>query len=126
MDYHVKPRKNSFSNTALILGIFSLLSIPTVFLPLPLAALGVLFAVLGHRKGAKWEFPGIAGLVSSAAGLIVSLSLIITSATMFPTLLKTPEYRKQLNAISEQLYGESFDEMVEDIYGIEIDEIFDF
>ncbi len=125
MDYQVRPKKSPFAGAALILGIFAILSIPTVFFPLPLSALSILFAVLAHRRGKKWELSCIAGMVTSIVSLVISLTLIITSIAMIPTLLKTPAYRDQLNAISKQLYGESFDDVVEELYGVDLDALFD-
>ncbi len=125
MEYQVRQKKSAFSNASMLLGIFALLSLATVFLPLPLAALGILFAFLTHRKGQKRELSCLVGLVSSSAALIISVFTIIASLAMLPTMLKSPEYRKQLDVLSEQLYGESFDDMVETLYGIDIDALFE-
>jgi len=123
MEYQVRPKKNSFATASMILGILALLTIATVFLPLPLAALGILFASLAHRKGRKRDLSCIAGLATSVIALVISLSFMVSSIAMIPTLLTTPEYRQQLDEISEGLYGESFDDMVEELYGIDLDEL---
>jgi len=125
MEYQVQPQKSPFATASMLLGIIALLTLSTVFLPLPLAALGILFASLAHKKGQKRNGACFIGLTTSCVALIVSLSLIIGAISMIPTILKTPEYRKQLNAFSEQLYGQEFDEMIEDLYGIDPDELFD-
>lgn len=125
MEYQAKPKKNAFASASMFLGIFALLSLGTILLPLPLAALGILFAILAHRKGQKFEIPNLVGLISSSVALILSTVVIVTSASMIPKLIKDPEYRKQLNSLSEQLYGDSFDDMVEDLYGIDIDDLFE-
>lgn len=125
MEYQVRPKKSAFSSASMILGIVALLSLTTVFLPLPLAALGILFAVLAHRKGQKRETGSLVGLITSIIALIISVFTIITSLAMLPAMLKNPEYRKQLDIVSEQLYGESFDDMVEELYGIDMDDLFE-
>ena len=54
MDYRQNspaPRRNPFTVASLVLGICSLASICTAILPLPLGALGILFAILSYRKG---------------------------------------------------------------------------
>ncbi len=126
MDYQSRPKKSPFSGAALLLGVFSLLSIGIVILPIPLGALGILFASLAHRKGKKREISCIVGLTSSIIGLIASISIMVSSIAMIPTLMKNPEYREQLNTISEQLYGKSFDDVVEELYGVELDDIFKY
>ena len=123
MEYEVRSGKNPFSNASMVLGILSVLTLGTIFLPLPMAALGILFACLAHRKGQKRDRSARIGLITSVAGLCISLSLIVSSLAMLPTMLRTPEYRDQLNAFSNQLYGESFDDMVEDLYGLDLDDL---
>ena len=125
MEYQVRQKKSAFSNASMLLGIFALLSLATIFLPLPLAALGILFASLAHKKGQKRELSCLVGLISSIAALIISVFTIIASLAMLPTMLKSPEYREQLDMISEQLYGENFDDMIETLYGIDIDDLFE-
>lgn len=125
MEYQVRQKKSAFSNASMLLGIFALLSLATIFLPLPLAALGILFASLAHKKGQKRELSCLVGLISSIVALIISVFTIIASLAMLPTMLKSPEYRKQLDMISEQLYGENFDDMIETLYGIDIDDLFE-
>lgn len=124
MEYQSVPKKNSFATASMVLGILALLTLGTVFLPLPLGSLGILFAVLSMRKGIRKEPSCMAGIITSAISLAVSLFLIITSVSMLPAMLKDPTYRKQLDIISEQLYGDSFDDMVEELYGIDPDDLF--
>ena len=125
MEYQIRPKKSAFSTASMFLGIFALLSLATVFLPLPLAVLGILFSCLAHRKGRKREAACLVGLISSIVALIVSTFTIVASVAMLPTLLKDPAYRKQLDIITEQLYGDSFDDMVEELYGIDVDDLFE-
>ena len=124
MEYQARQKKNAFSNASMLLGIFALLSLTTIILPLPLAALGILFASLAHKKGQKREMPCLIGLITSIVALVISIFTIIGSLVMLPTMLKNPEYRKQLDVISEQIYGEDFDDMIETLYRIDIDDLF--
>jgi len=125
MEHQFGQKKSAFSNASLLMGIFALLSLATIFLPLPLAALGILFAALAHRKGQKSEISCLIGLISSIAAMAISVFTIIASLATLPTMLKSPEYREQLDIISEQLYGENFDDMIETLYGIDIDDLFE-
>ena len=125
MENQVRPKKSSFASASMFLGIFAMLSLGTIFLPLPLAALGILFACLAHRKGQKHELSGLVGLIASLVAIVISISVIVTSVAMIPTLIKDPQYREQMDMVAEQLYGESFDDMIEDLYGIDIDDLFE-
>ena len=124
MDYENQPKKNSFARASMFLGIAALFSMATIFFPIPLAALGILFACLSHKKGLKRELSALVGLISSVVALIISTFTIIASVAMLPTMIKDPQYRNQLDAVAEQLYGDSFDNMMEELYGIDIDDLF--
>ena len=124
MDYENQPKKNSFARASMFLGVAALFSMATIFFPIPLAALGILFACLSHKKGLKRELSALVGLISSVVALIISTFTIIASVAMLPTMIKDPQYRNQLDAVAEQLYGDSFDNMMEELYGIDIDDLF--
>ncbi len=115
--------KNSFSIVSMILGILALLSICTAILPLPLGAAGIIFAVLGHRKGKQLDSMALAGVLTSIGGIAMSVVLFAMTFMMLPTMLKDEAYREQLNTMSESMYGMSFDEMMEDAYGVDLDEL---
>lgn len=123
MEYQTRPRKNSFATASMFLGIFALFTISTVFLPIILGALSILFGVLAHRKGQKLDIPSLTGFISSAVALVMTVFTIVSAFKMLPTLLNDESFRDQLNYFSEQLYGESFDEMLEYAGGMDLDEI---
>lgn len=123
MDYQSSQKQNPFVVATLITGLLSLLSICTGILPLPLGALGVLFAVLSRRKGQRLETSAFVGVISSVMGMALSIVIIIMSFAALPSMLKSPEYREQLNSVSEAMYGMSFDDMIEEGYGIDLDEL---
>ena len=125
MEREIQPKKNSFSRASMFLGVAALFSMATLIIPIPLAALGILFACLSHRKGLKRELSALVGLISSVVALIISTITIVASVAMLPTMIKDPQYRDQLNAVAEQIYGDSFDNMMEDLYGIDIDNLFE-
>lgn len=125
--YHNQPtynpyRKEAFAVASLVLGSISLLSACTFILPIPLGALGILFAVMAYRKGKKTHYMASAGTVLSCIGIFATILLFASYLMMMPTLLKSETFRKQLDSTSEQMYGKDFQEMVEDLYGIDINE----
>lgn len=125
MDYQATNKRNSFALASMILGIASMLTATTIILPIPLAALSVLFAILAGRKRKAPAIPCIVGYSTSFVGFLLSLSLLISMITTIPKLLKDPAFRERLDTVSEQMYGESFDDMIEDLYGIDLDTLFD-
>ena len=125
MDSQEKRRKNSFATASLVFGILAILTITTAILPIPLGALSILFAVLSHRKGEKFSGTQIGAIITSTVSIALSITIIVSTFSMLPTLLKTPAYRDQLNGISQQLYGEDFDDILEELYGIDLDDLWE-
>lgn len=127
MDYRQTPpaaRRNPFTVASLILGICSLVSVCTAILPLPLGALGILFAVLSYRKGRSMDTMALAGIATSCVGLAFSVLIYGMVFAMMPSMLRDPEYRDMLNRYSENMYGESYDDLFERAYGVDLDELF--
>ena len=124
MEYYNQKRKNPFLSASLFMGILSILSICTGFLSLPLGCLGILFAVLAYRKGQKLDLSAILGIGSSIIGIIISIFIIISSLSMIPSLMRSPSYRNQLNDMSQRMYGQSFDSIMKNVYGVDLDKLF--
>lgn len=123
MDYQTTPKQNPFVMASLIMGLLALITICTGILPLLFGSLGIIFAVLANRKGKRMETPAFIGVITSVVGLAMSSVIVVMSFAMLPTMLKSPEYREQLNTVSESMYGITFDEMMEEGYGIDLDEL---
>lgn len=117
-------RPNPFPSIAMALGIGSILSFMTIVLPLPLGCLGLLFVALAHRKGKQPETRAIVGMVCSIFSVVVSLLIYAMVIVSLPTMMKDPVYRQQLNDMSTQMTGMSFDDMMRDGYGIDLDKYF--
>lgn len=127
MDYRQTPpaaRRNPFTVASLILGVCSLATVCTAILPLPLGALGILFAVLAYRKGRSMDTMTLAGIATSCVGLAFSVLMCGLMFSMIPSMMRDPEYRDMLNRYSENMYGESYDDLFERAYGIDLDELF--
>lgn len=116
-------RKTPFAKASLIMGVLALLTIATGVLPLLFGALGILFAVLSHRKRKPLDTSALLGAVTSAIGLSIAVVMFAITIMMLPTMLKDPEYREQLNSLTESMYGATFDEVMEEGWGVDLDEI---
>lgn len=126
MDYYQSSpnpfQKNIFVAASLMLGIFSVTSCCTGILSLPLGALGILFAILTYRKGQSLNTLSIVGIVLSAIGILSSIIMLVYTFVALPTLMEDESFRQQMNAVSEQMYGIGFDELMEEAYGYELED----
>lgn len=117
-----KPSGQAFAMASGVCGILSLSTCCIVIVSLPLAALGVLFAVLAYRKGRKMSNSCVTGILFSGIGLACSAALIIFSLIMLPLFMKNDAFRGQFDAITQQMYGMDFSEFMEEYYGYSIEE----
>ncbi len=121
---YTSDEPSPFAKAALITGIIALVTIMTGILPLIFGSLSILFAVLSHKKNTPLESRALWGGIIGSVGLALAVAMIVVTITLLPTILKDPEYRAQLNAQTESMYGVPFDELMEESYGIDIDELF--
>lgn len=128
---YTPPKPNTFATLSLVLGIASLALLCTGIFPIPLGALGILFAILS-RRGKKLEGSAIGGCISSAIGLGLGLIMTIMVYVMmiFGAVNSIMENPESLSAdpdvltdqLMESIYGEDYKEIFEQ-YGIDYDEM---
>lgn len=119
---HNPYRKEIFAAVSLLFGILSLMASCTGILALPLGAMSILFAVLASRSKRPKNGMAVAGLTLSCIGMISGILLLIYSFMLLPQTLQDPVTRQQMDGLCEQLYGMDFAEMMEEYYGVDIDE----
>lgn len=117
-----RPYGERFAIASGICGILSLSSCCFLLFSLPLAALGLLFAVLSYRSGRKMSTPCFTGILFSSLGLTCAVVLCIYSLAMMPVFLKNEVFRSRFDAVTEQVYGMDFAEFMEKYYGYTIEE----
>lgn len=121
-----RPHGQAFSYASFLFGMLSV-TIGCCGISLPLGALGLLFALLVHRKGKKLNHTAKSGLVLSCIGIFLGLFSIYISLMMPQTL-----QRLQPQNASETTYGTEYDNYIDYInqyynylrnrYGIPIEE----
>lgn len=116
-----RPYGQAFSIASAVCGLLAVTTCCTVILSLPLGALGILFAVLAHRKGRRMSTAGVTGLTLSIIGLTTAVLLMIYTFVMLPVFMKNETFRMQLDTMTEQIYGIPFTEMLEGYYGYSFD-----
>lgn len=117
-------KSNTFANVSMIIGILSIATFFTGIIPYPLAALGILFALLSRHKGKRLDSYAKTGIITSIIGMCVATVVLINVILSIPTYLGNKEYREYLNRVCEQANGQSFDDMMKESFGIDLDEYF--
>lgn len=129
MDYY-QPKSNTFARLSLILGIASLALLCTGILPIPLGALGILFAVLSRKD--KLEGTALGGCITSAIGLAAGICVTVFTYFMliFGAVNDVLSDTENLPAdpavltdrLMEAIYGDDYKELFEQ-YGIDYDKM---
>lgn len=116
MDYQTpQNRKNPFLAPCALMGILSLLSSCTIVFSLIFGSLGIIFGILAYRKGRPMETELKLGFITSALGLALTLIIFIGALVFSFQMMEDPQYREYLNQVSEEIYGTTFDEMLEEM-----------
>ncbi len=118
--YYGSDKESSFASAALFMGILAILSAYTIVFPILFGCLGLLFAHLAKRR--RRPLPGNAsiGVTTAIIGIFLSVVIFITNLIQLPTMLKDSEFRQELNTSYEAVFGQSFDELLEQ-NGIDLD-----
>lgn len=113
--------KDIFATVSLILGILSLISACTGLFSIIFGSLSILFAALDYRKGKKRHTSALSGIIMSCIGMAAGVLMIVYSFVTLPQTMKDPLFQKQMDALTEPLYGESFQDFMKDYYGVELE-----
>lgn len=118
--YQPRSAEQRMASTALFLGIASICTCWTVYVPFVLSSLAVILALLS--KGAMKKMLGQAktAIVLAAGGLALVIGMISITVITFisnPTILR--DTMKQYDQYYEQMYGES----TEDAMGISFEDM---
>lgn len=105
-----KPYGQGFSLASFILGLLSI-TIGCCGFSLPLGALGIMFALLVHRKGRRLNGTAKSGLILSCIGAFLGLCAILYIQFLMPQFLQWMEERGQ--NISETSYGAEYEDYIE-------------
>lgn len=122
MDYNNNqniPPNSAFHNpglgmaaASLFLGLGSLFTALTVFLPLAFGGFAVLFALLSKGYGKKMLAQAKVGFFCGLGGIGVTFVMLLSSAAMLfsnPDLLV--EIGQQYDTVCEDVYGQSSEDM---------------
>ncbi len=109
-----KPQQpNIFMILSLIMGFITFMSCAFIFLAMITGGLSILFAILSKGNHTKMNYAAKAGITASVIGMV--FSVMITSS-IFYLVFNNSQYRELLNTTYESMYGETFDEALEEMY----------
>lgn len=116
-----RPKGDGMATAAMILGILTLISLLLlrILVPFVLSGVGIMLAILSRGGAKKLMGKAKAGLICCTAALCLDLALCVSSVClMFALPNLSPELTKEVNKICEEQYGISYNEMMEQFYGI--------
>ncbi len=107
LDKHV-----NMATMALILGLISIPFCFFLYTGIILGGLAIVFAILSKGTADKLLTQAKKGIIYGTIGIVVGYCMF---ASNVHTLLNNPSYRQELNRVSEQVNGVSFDDMLEEL-----------
>ncbi|MFI3213107.1 MAG: hypothetical protein R3Y24_07170 [Eubacteriales bacterium] len=109
-----QPEINRFTTSALSFGVMALVSAVffTVYLPFVFGGLSIIFALLSKGSFPTMHKKAKNGIKLAIIAFVINIIVVGSSVYMVFT---TPEYREQINIMSEEMYGQSFDETLDEL-----------
>lgn len=131
--YETTQLSNSMATAAMVLGVASVLTFMTVYLPLILGSLAIILALLSKGYNYRMMPSAKVGIISGAVsfGSMFGILLLGISTIVSLFVTKTPEelisfgkqadatIESQLGEAPEELFGLSYEDMMRQILGME-------
>ena len=102
----------AFARASMICGFISLgLAVSAFFsaFAVPVAAVGIILAMLSSRRGKNLPRKAMTGVIASAAGLFIGLVILVASMVTVLTSDSLGNMMKTYEDMYEQTFGEDFD-----------------
>lgn len=110
-----RPEPNqALISAAFVLGILSIVTavMMTVYIPFILGTIAIMLAILSRKKDGALHRQARLGIILSVIGLVMNTVIVASSVY---TVFNDPDVREEFNTVCEQMYGQSFDDMMETI-----------
>lgn len=111
---------NSFARWASTLGIMALVSVFTftIYPPIIFGSLALILAFLSRGKEAKLHKTARTGIILSVSAFGANIAILVMAMSV---IFGSGETHDQFNQMFEEMYGQSFESMMEDIESGEFD-----
>ncbi len=108
----LREQPSGFSVASAVLGIISIITCCTALLPIPVGAMGIIFAMLTYRRGKPMAKLSKVGLILSCIGFALGLgyTLYILFSVVIP-MYNNPDFLEKMNQIYKG-YGIDLNELL--------------
>ncbi len=108
-----EAESNGMAKASKICGIISVISIVTLMIypAIMLGSVAIILALLSRGKSARLPDKARTGLTAGIVALVVNIALVGGAVAI---LFSDGEYKQQINSMCAEMYGQTFDAMVED------------
>jgi len=108
--------KDKMARTSIVLAIVAAIItfILPVNLPIILASISITFAFLSMGNERYMQKKASIGAIVSGALIVINIGILLTTIYL---ILFVPEYRSQFDAVLQQMYGMTLEEMMGGVYG---------
>ncbi|MGL5259769.1 MAG: hypothetical protein ACRC7V_06625 [Lachnospiraceae bacterium] len=108
----IELKQKQLSQASYILGILAIASTVTVavIFPFIFGSLAILCAILSKGRDTTFLRRAKSGFYTGILAIILNILFLIVAIYM---IFAIPEYHDLLNTYSQQLYGQTFDEMLQ-------------
>lgn len=112
----ITPPANSLAVAAMSLGIISLLLAftCTIYPTLVFGGLAIILALLSKGCDSKMHVNAKTAVITATVGLAFDVIVVIGSFLLIFSPIAVPEYRADFDKMYEQIYGQSFEDMLQD------------
>ena len=107
LDKHV-----NMASTALLMGLISIPLCFFLYTGIILGGMAILFAILSKGTADRFLSQAKKGIIYGTIGIVLGYGVLVSN---FHTVLTNPDARQELNRMSEQLNGVSFDDMLQEL-----------
>lgn len=112
LDKHV-----NLATLSLVMGLISIPFCFFMYTGIILGGIAVVMAILSRGNADRLLPQAKKGILYGTIGVVLGYGVLISS---IHNIVTNPSYRQQLNQFSEQYYGESIDDMLEEL-GVQLE-----
>ncbi len=111
-----KVPTNRFAVASVICGAIAVITFTSVWFPLLLGSLAVIFAVLSRNGTAKLTTYSKIGMICGLIASLGAVAMIIFVWVNLPTLLQNDAYRDMVQRLANSIYGGEID--LDELFGL--------
>lgn len=113
-DMNYREPNQGLYTASMILGIVAIIStfLLTVYVPFIAGGCSIMLGILSRGQLPKLPDKARIGITTAIIGMVLNIAIVGGS---FYAVFTNPELKTQFDAAFEEMYGESFEDMIEDM-----------